>query len=286
MTEPQSNVFSTVSKDCLDFKAFCDYLQKASGITLTPGKSYLVSARIRNIMMSHNMSDLSELTAALKKHDKQLHQEIIDAMTTNETFWFRDDYPFQYFMGTLLPQWISADYKESSIKIWSAACSSGQEPYSLAMLCEEFKERQPFNKRIDVLATDLSSAMLQKARLGVFDQLSIDRGLSKQRLNKFFIPAGNTKKDWQANDIIKRYIQFRALNLLDSFSSLGKFDIIFCRNVLIYFTRETKTDILQRMHQCLKPGGYLCLGSSESLAGAKDLFSMVHCKPGIIYQAK
>ncbi|MGS2717503.1 CheR family methyltransferase [Eionea flava] len=286
MTEPLPNASLNFSEDCLDFKAFCDYLQEASGITLTPGKSYLVSARIRNIMVSHQMADLSELTGALKKNDKRLHQEIIDAMTTNETFWFRDDYPFLYFTNSLLPQWASPDNRESSIKIWSAACSSGQEPYSLAMLSEEFKEKNVFNKRIEILATDLSNAILQKARQGVFDKLSVDRGLSQQRLSKFFSETNGHYQEWQVNTELKRYIQFRAINLLDSFNSLGQFDIIFCRNVLIYFTRETKSDILKRMHKCLKPDGYLCLGSSESLAGAKDLFSMVHCKPGIIYQAK
>jgi len=275
---------NNLSEDCLDFKAFCDYLQKASGITLSAGKSYLVSARIRNIMAEHEFADLSALTKALNKNDKRLHQEIVDAMTTNETFWFRDDYPFQYYTKTLLPTWASSEYKESSIKIWSAACSSGQEPYSLAMLCEEYKALSPLTKRVEILATDLSSTILQKAKLGQFDKLSIARGLSQQRLDKFFSLSQN--QQWQVNNELKRYIQFKSLNLLEPYSSLGKFDIIFCRNVLIYFTRETKTDILKRMHSCLKPGGFLCLGSSESLAGAKDLFSMVHCKPGIIYQAK
>jgi len=275
---------SSLSEDCLDFKAFCDFLQNASGITLTPGKSYLVSARIRNIMVEHQLQDLSALIKALKKNDQRLHQEVVDAMTTNETFWFRDDYPFQYFTKTLLPTWLSLENKESSIKIWSAACSSGQEPYSLAMLCEEYKATRSFNKRVEILATDLSNTILKKAKLGQFDKLSIVRGLSQQRLDKFFSPSHHHQ--WKVNSELKRYIQFRSLNLLGPYSSLGKFDIIFCRNVLIYFTRETKTDILRRMHSCLKPGGFLCLGSSESLAGAKDLFLMVHCKPGIVYQAK
>ncbi|MFT7387453.1 MAG: chemotaxis protein methyltransferase CheR [Candidatus Endobugula sp.] len=274
---------NNLSEDCLDFKAFCDFLQNASGITLTPGKSYLVSARIRNIMVEHQLQDLSALIKALK-NDQRLHQEVVDAMTTNETFWFRDDYPFQYFTKTLLPIWTSLKNKESSIKIWSAACSSGQEPYSLAMLCEEYKATRSFNKRVEILATDLSNTILKKAKLGQFDKLSIVRGLSQQRLDKFFSPSHH--HHWQVNNELKRYIQFRSLNLLEPYSGLGKFDIIFCRNVLIYFTRETKTDILKRMHSCLKPGGFLCLGSSESLAGSKDLFSMVHCKPGIVYQAK
>lgn len=278
------DTFRDISEDCLDFKAFCDYLQKASGITLTPSKSYLVSARIRNIMTEYKLSNLSELIRELNKRNTVLHQEIIDAMTTNETFWFRDDYPFTYFSDHLLDFWGDSNYKESSIRIWSAACSSGQEPYSLAMLCEEYKTSKNFNKRIEILATDLSSDILEKAKQGSFDKLSIARGLSDKRLNLFFSESAGGK--WSVKQDLKRYIQFKSLNLLESYSHLGKFDIIFCRNVLIYFTRETKTDILQRMHQCLKPGGYLCLGSSEGLAGAKDLFSMVHCKPGIIYQAK
>ena len=137
---------------------------------------------------------------------------------------------------------------------------------------------------MEILATDLSSDILQKAKKGEFDRLSIARGLSDKRLKSFF--SEELSGQWQVNSLLKRYIQFKALNLLESYQSLGTFDIIFCRNVLIYFTRETKTDILERMHKCLKPGGLLCLGSSESLAGAKDLFTMVHCKPGIIYQAK
>jgi chemotaxis protein methyltransferase CheR len=284
VTDQSNGALRNISEDCLDFKAFCDYLQKASGITLSPGKSYLVSARIRHIMAVHELSSLSELISALERKSRGLHQEIIDAMTTNETFWFRDDYPFIYFSQHLLPLWSSGVHKDPVIKIWSAACSSGQEPYSLAMLCEEYKTSNNLTKRVEILATDLSSNILQKAKEGMFDRLSIARGLSDKRLNRFF--SKDTESQWKANNDLKRYIQFRALNLLESYQSLGTFDIIFCRNVLIYFTRETKTDILERMHKCLKPGGLLCLGSSESLAGAKDLFTMVHCKPGIIYQAK
>lgn len=205
-------------------------------------------------------------------------------MTTNETFWFRDEYPYQYFLKTLLPQWNSSEHAGNHIRVWSAACSSGQEPYSLGILCEEYKAKQAFNKRLEILATDLSSHILDHAKSGSYDSLSMGRGLSQQRLDKFFSSPG--KNQWDINPEIKRYIQFKPINLLESYASLGKFDIIFCRNVLIYFTRETKTDILTRMHKCLKPGGLLCLGSSESLADAGSLFSMIQCKPGIMYQAK
>ncbi|MFT5422077.1 MAG: chemotaxis protein methyltransferase CheR [Candidatus Endobugula sp.] len=273
-----------IPEDCLDFKAFCDYLQKSSGITITPSKSYLVSARIRNIMLDYKLNDLYQLIAELNRNNKLLHQKIIDAMTTNETFWFRDEYPFTYFTKKLLPYWSSKEHQDASVRIWSAACSSGQEPYSLGMLCEEYKARSSFNKKVEILATDLSSDILDKAKSGDFDRLSIVRGLSEQRLKSFFTVSSDTH--WNVKPVVKRYIQFQPINLLESYASLGKFDIIFCRNVLIYFTKETKTDILQRMHKCLKPNGLLCLGSSESLAGAGGLFSMVHCNPGIIYQAK
>jgi chemotaxis protein methyltransferase CheR len=277
------SALKNISEDCLDFKAFCEYLQKTSGITITPNKTYLVSARIRHIMVEHGLNTLAELIYQLNNRNKVLHQEIIDAMTTNETFWFRDDYPFQYFTQKLLPHWASRDYKDNTIRIWSAACSSGQEPYSLGILCEEYKKNSVFNKKIEILATDLSSHILDKAKKGSFDKLSIGRGLSTTRLNNFFTAADD---EWQINREIRQYTQFQPINLLESYDSLGKFDVIFCRNVLIYFTKETKTDILHRMHQCLKPNGLLCVGSSESLADANDLFTMVHCNPGIIYQAK
>lgn len=277
-----NDVLRNIPENSLDFKEFCDFLQKSSGIIITPSKSYLVSTRIRSIMVDYQLADLGALLKTLKTNRK-LHQEVVDAMTTNETFWFRDDYPFNYFSKTLLPQW-SANNKESKIRIWSAACSSGQEPYSLGILCEEYKEKNSLHKRVEILATDLSSHILDKAKLGQFDKLSIERGLSSQRQNKFFTTANN--KHWAVKNNVKQYSTFKPINLLESFDSLGKFDIIFCRNVLIYFTKETKTDIIQRMYKSLKPNGFLCLGSSESLAGASSLFTMVNCNPGIIYQAK
>jgi chemotaxis protein methyltransferase CheR len=278
------SALKNIPENCLDFKAFCDYLQKSSGITITSSKSYLVSARIRNIMEVYQLTTLSELIAELNRHNKGLHQKIIDAMTTNETFWFRDDYPFRHFSNVLLPHWSSKDYSDNTIRIWSAACSSGQEPYSLGMLCEEYKSKHSLTKKVEILATDLSSEILTKAKQGVFDKLSIQRGLSEERLNNFF--TCNNENQWFVKPEVKSYTHFQPINLLGSYSALGKFDIIFCRNVLIYFTKETKTDILTRMHQCLKPNGLLCLGSSEGLADANELFSMVHCNPGIIYQAK
>lgn len=277
------NTLKNISEDCLYFKAFCEYLQKTSGITITPNKTYLVSARIRHVMIEHELTTLSDLVKRLNGNDKRLHQDIVNSMTTNETFWFRDGYPFHYFHDTLLPYWASSEYKDNNVRIWSAACSSGQEPYSLAMLCEEYKAEHSCSKKIDIFATDLSNDVLDQAKKGEFDHLSIGRGLSETRINQFF--TSNSEHYWEVNRSLKSYIRFQSINLLDSYEALGKFDIIYCRNVLIYFTKETKTDILQRMHKVLKPGGLLCLGSSESLADAASLFKMILCDPGIIYQA-
>ncbi len=275
----------TASGDNAEFIEFCNYLQKASGITITPDKSYLVNARVRKIMANYEFNSLSELVNQLKVSNRRLQQEVVDAMTTNETFWFRDNYPFDFFYNTLLPDW-NADvhFERRPIRIWSAACSSGQEPYSLAMLLEEYNEKNKFSKRAEIIATDLSSQILDHAKLGEYDGLSMGRGLSQQRLNKFF--TSSCQKRWTVVQPVRRHIKFQPINLLESYANLGKFDIIFCRNVLIYFTKETKNDILTRMHQCLNPGGFLCLGSSEGLGNVSSLFTMVNCKPGLIYQSK
>lgn len=214
-----------------------------------------------------------------------LKQQVIDAMTTNETFWFRDTYPYDYLKSTLLGEAMT-EKGFGSIKVWSAACSSGQEPYSISMTVEEFRRQNMGNlpRQVDIVATDLSSAILQQAKTAEYDKMSVLRGLTPERLDAFFDKLPNDL--WRVKPAVKNRVQFRSLNLQDSFSTLGKFDMIFCRNVLIYFSAELKEDILRRMHQILKPGGMLILGSSEGLAGAADLFEMVHCKPGIMYRAK
>lgn len=279
------DALNKLSKDDIEFSDFCQYLKDVSGITISPSKAYLVSARVRQIMVDYDFKNLSDLLLRLRKNDRKLQRLVVDAMTTNETFWFRDGYPFNYFIRHLLPLWS----KESSsqyrpIKVWSAACSTGQEPYSLAILFEEFLEHYPTRKKLDIIATDLSTKVLEQAKQGKYDKLSIGRGLSEERLKKYFI--SNCQRDWIVKENVKRHIKFESINLLDSFSGLGKFDIIFCRNVLIYFTKETKDDILTRMHRCLNPGGYLCLGSSESLGSVSPLFEMINCDPGLIYKVK
>lgn len=275
------------STECLaDFNRFRDFLEEACGISLGDNKQYLVNTRIRRILLEHNIDSLSRLIEQLKfGRDKRLREQVIDAMTTNETFWFRDNYPYEYLQNTILPN-LNQSGDRGDIRIWSAACSSGQEPYSISMIYEEFKRRNVGSggRPLRMVATDLSSEILAQARSGQYDKLSVMRGLSKDRLANFFDPIDDVT--WKIKPELGARIDFRPINLMDSYGALGKFDVVFCRNVLIYFTADLKRDILRRIHGTLKPNGLLFLGSSEGLAGISDLFEMVNCNPGILYRAK
>lgn len=270
-----------------EFDHFRQFLQDACGIALGDNKQYLVSNRIRRLLDEHKLASFSELVKQLKQNsNRKLRDQVIDAMTTNETFWFRDIYPYEHLRTQLLPQMMSGANKMfGPIRIWSAACSSGQEPYSISMMVEEYR-RQNMNslpRPVQIVATDLSSTVLEQARKAEYDKLSVLRGLSAERQERYFDkPSENI---WRIKPLVRDRIEFKALNLLDSYSLLGKFDIVFCRNVLIYFNADLKRQILQKIHAALKPKGVLFLGSSEGLAGAADLFEMVRCEPGILYRA-
>lgn len=269
-----------------EFTEFRQFLKDAAGIDLGDNKQYLVTTRIRKILTKNDFGSVGELMRKIRTgSDRMLRQEVINAMTTNETFWFRDIYPFEYLKSTVFPEF----QKNSAFKsprIWCAACSSGQEPYSICISTDEFSKsglgRSGFS--VDIQATDLSSAILNQAKEGVYDKLSISRGMSDQRLRTYF--QEKPESQWAIKPEMKKNIRFKSLNLQESYASMGKFDIVFCRNVLIYFSASLKDDILTRIHATLKPGGLLFLGSSESLGGASELFTMVHCRPGVVYQAK
>lgn len=263
-----------------DFAQFRDYLERVCGILLADNKEYLVSSRLRSIMKELDFSVLPELVKKIEV-DSGLRERVVDAMTTNETLWFRDAHPFKILQEKLLPE-VSANQK--SLDIWCAASSTGQEPYSISMIIEEFKRANPGKFTSEkIVATDISTSALDAAKKGMYDQLALGRGMPQDLLKRYF-----SEKDdrWQVNSVVQARIQFRILNLLHSFSMLGKFDIIFCRNVLIYFSSELKKDILTRIHGNLKPGGYLLLGASEALSGLPDHYEMVQCSPGIIYRKK
>lgn len=235
-------------------------------------------------MVRFNVESLSQLVSkTLSPHERQLRAAVVDAMTTNETLWFRDQYPFELLQSKLFPE-----HKElrRPLKIWSAASSSGQEPYSIAMSVAEFQAKQPgvLKMGAQIIGTDISNTMLDMCKNAEYDSLALARGLSIERRKKFFKDSGNGMA--QVNESIRKLVSFRHLNLLDSYALMGKFDIIFCRNVLIYFAPEVKAKIIAQFAQALNPKGYLFLGASESMSGLSDEFEMVRCNPGIIYQKK
>lgn len=281
---------SDFNRDPLSMRAdeytdFCEFLRESCGINLGASKQYLVSTRVRRILEDQAMVRLGDLNRALRLGaDPALRQRVIDAMTTNETFWFRDGYPFRYLAESLLPERARQPNRQP-LRIWSAACSTGQEPYSISMVYREFaaNHRATPVAPLEVLGTDLSSGVLETAKGGIYDKYSLARGLSDARVARFFSKVGSDM--WQINPEVAQAVRFRAFNLRNSFTLLGRFDAIFCRNVLIYFTSELKCEILTKMHAALNPGGYLFLGSSESIVGVGHLYEMVPCPGGVIYRA-
>ena len=265
-----------------EYSNFCEYLESATGIVLGKSKHYLVSSRLNRLMEERELLTYTELLDHLKKTaNAGLREQIIDAMTTNETMWFRDIYPYEVLKETILPE--LSKITDRPIKIWSAACSSGQEPYSISMVVQEFLSRQPsaFPRGIQIVATDISASMLNYSKRAKYDEAAMKRGISEERRRKFFTQTENL---WEVSPEIRSRVSFKSLNLQQSYSSLGKFDLIFCRNVLIYFSADFKTDILERMGAITNPGGYLYLGSSESPTRYTSIFKMVRAPGGVIYQ--
>ena len=266
------------------YRQFREFLEQQCGIVLGDNKQYLVRSRLGGLLHERQLTNIDELLRqSISGRDRGLLQQVIDAMTTNETLWFRDSYPFELLIRQILPTLAT---RQRRIRIWSAACSSGQEPYSIAMSLLEYQRNNPGAGSLsaEILATDLSSNMLRKCEEGAYDELSLARGLSAERRQRYF--QQHASGMLQVKPEVRRMVSFRSLNLLHSYSSLGKFDIVFCRNVLIYFSTELKQKILQQIAAQLNPGGILFLGASESVAAAADCYRMVKCNPGLYYTKK
>lgn len=269
-----------------DFDQFRVFLEKTCGILLGNNKQYLVSSRLNKLMEQQGLKNLGDLVRKIQAQPRGgLREQVVDAMTTNETLWFRDTYPFEVLRTRVLPEMLKG-VPGQRLRIWSAACSSGQEPYSLSMTIDEYERNSPSQPKtaIQIVATELSGTMLAASKAAEYDSLAIARGLSSERLQRYF--DVKTPGRWVVKPAVRSRVEFRVQNLLDSYAVLGKFDIVFCRNVLIYFSADVKKDILKRIHATLKPGGYLFLGASEALNGLPELYQMVQCSPGIIYKAK
>ena len=266
-----------------EYNAFRLFLEQASGIVLGDNKHYLVTSRLAGLMTSFSVTSFSNLMEQIKR-DQKLKQKILDAMTTNETSWFRDSYPYDVLKEKILPE--AAKRRQPNYRIWSAACSTGQEPYSISMIMSEFLS-SPFsglaNNSFQIVGTDISTAAMQLAKLGCYEGVSVNRGLSPERKKRFFKETGSS---WEIAPEVRSRVSFREMNLMQSYTFLGKFDVIFCRNVLIYFSQDLKKDILKRMTQVLNPQGYLILGGSESISGYSDDFELVKWNSGVIYRLK
>jgi chemotaxis protein methyltransferase CheR len=253
----------------LDYDFLRRLLKDRSGLVLSGDKEYLVESRLLPVARKMGLSSLSELVGKLRMPgSERVIVDVVEAMTTNESFFYRDKIPFDHFREGIVPALVKARASQRRLRIWCAAASTGQEPYSLAMIIREMASLLG-GWRIDILATDLSIEVLEKAKAGVYSQFEVQRGLPIQMLVKYFTQNGET---WQISSDIRGMVQYRSLNLLHDFSALGTFDVIFCRNVLIYFDQPTKVDVLERCAKILEPDGFLVLGAAETVVGLTEAF--------------
>ena len=271
----------------VQYRRFAAFVEEKCGIVLGEGKQYLVNSRLSSLLSKFRVQTVDDLInlAMEEKPNNKAQEEVIDAMTTNETLWFRDTYPYKALETIILPE--LAKKAKYPVRIWSAACSSGQEPYSIGMIIQEQMSKMLHidPKQTQIIGTDLSPEMLSICRRGQYDVHALSRGLSPERKEKFFRTTHNPNM-MAIDSRVKSMVEFRPMNLLGSYALMGRFDVIFCRNVLIYFSNEVKADILRKLTMCLNPGGYLILGSTETLVGVSDKYEMMRCNPGIIYHLK
>lgn len=260
-----------------DFDFLAKLLKERSGLIITPDKAYLLESRLMPVARTRNLKTLEELIGKMRMRDEALAREVTEAMTTNESFFFRDTKPFDQFKETVLPAMLQARAAKKSLRIWSAACSSGQEAYSLAMILKEESVRLA-GWRIEIIGTDISQEMLEKAKAGLYSQFEVQRGLPIQYLVKYF-----KKKDesWQIDPAIRAMVQFREFNLLQDMKLLGQFDVVFCRNVLIYFDQPTKSRVLDNVSRQMPDDGFLYLGGAETVLGISDRFKPMPNQRGI-----
>lgn len=260
-----------------DFDFIAKLIYERSGLVLTAEKSYLLESRLLPVARKHGLKGLEDLARGLRGRLAPLTADVVEAMTTNESLFFRDTKPFEQFRRVVLPRLLEARAAKRSLRIWSAACSSGQEAYSLAMLLVE-EQAKLAGWKIEILGTDLSNQMVERARAGTYSQFEVQRGLPVQLLVKHFKQDGDK---WQIDQKIRSMATFREFNLLQDMSSLGTFDVIFCRNVLIYFDQPTKTRVLEQVARRLPTDGVLFLGGAETVLGVTDRFEPMPGERGV-----
>ena len=261
-----------------DFEFIADLLKKRSGLALTKEKAYLIESRLNTVARKWNFAGFDELVKAMRgANNEPLLVDVTEAMTTNESFFFRDQKPFDQFKDVVLPHLLQNRTNTKTFRIWSAACSSGQEPYTLAMLLKE-NEARLAGWRVEIVATDLSSEILDRAKEGLYSQFEVQRGLPITLLVKYFKQAGDR---WQINENIRKMVTYKQFNLLTSPAALGRFDVVFCRNVLIYFDPPTKAKVLNGMAELMPKDGFLYLGGAETVLGTTDRFKLMPGQRGV-----
>ncbi len=253
-----------------DFDLFAVLVRQRSGLVLTRDKAYLLESRLLSIVRKYNLKTLEDMATALRsKRDEAMMADITDAMTTNESSFFRDLKPFNHFQKIILPQLIAARADRKVIRIWSAAASSGQEAYSLAMICaEEAAKLNGF--KVEIIGTDISRDMVLRAKTGIYSQFEVQRGLPVVMLMKYFQQLSGDK--WQIKETIRNQVQFKEGNLIGNLGVTGPFDVIFCRNVLIYFDLQTKTRVMDSLAGVMAGDGMLVLGGAETVLGVSEKF--------------
>jgi chemotaxis protein methyltransferase CheR len=252
-----------------DFEYLRKFLRERSGLVLSADKEYLVESRLLPVARKAGLTNLSDLVLRLwTANSESLAKQVVEAMTTNETFFFRDKTPFEQFRDAVVPQLLRTRAWRRRLRIWCAAASSGQEPYSVAISLKEMGDRLA-GWRTEIISTDISNAVLEKAGSGIYSQFEVQRGLPIALLLKYFTQIGD---NWQIAPTIRAMVDFRPLNLLADFSHLGTFDVVFCRNVLLYFDQETKSCVLDRLASSMERDGYLVLGAAETVVGLTDHF--------------
>ena len=265
-----------------DYAYLSKLLNERSGLQLAGDKQYLIESRLLPVARQNNCGSIGDLVAKLKAFaEEPLRQRVTEAMTINESFFFRDKTPFDRFQDTVLPTMLKARADRKRVRIWCAAASTGQEPYSLAMILKQ-AESDFAGWRIEIVATDISTEVIEKAKSGLYSQFEVQRGLPIQLLLKYFKQDGD---QWRIAPELRDMVQYRRHNLLDDFASLGMFDVIFCRNVLIYFDTKTKQDVLTRISRSLVKDGHLLLGAAETVVGFTNLFMPMPEKRGLYMHA-
>jgi chemotaxis protein methyltransferase CheR len=270
----------------LEFKTLREYIEKSCGISLGDEKAYLVENRLAGLMVENGCSSFGELhRKAVADPGLGLRDKIVDAMTTNETSWFRDNAPFEILETEIFKKYSQelASGQRNKVRIWCAACSTGQEPYSISIVLQELARKAPslLAKNTEIIATDISPTVLFLAIAGRYDQISMSRGMPPEIRDRYFTQNGRV---WALSDVIRKMVTFKKLNLQDDFVSLGKFDIIFCRNVMIYFSDAFKRQLFVRFADRFSQDGYLFLGASESMINYSDKFTMISQNRRIYYK--